>query len=762
MKIHNQKNLVILVILVLGQFPILGQTNWYVDQVNGTNTSSSGTSPSNAFKTVEYAVKPNNNFVQPGDFVNIIGEYHNTSYDPNFTFDNSLVNPGNPTDLRRNGITDIHIWHGENTIRLNKIHGTHDGGYITFRPYDSNTVLKGDGANIFRIQNCSYLRIEGFDIEGEVDRIPLETAFYLQFIYINSSSTITKLNAAGTGDTTNLVPALNTVNEVVNYLPFNDSVYYRVPPHWDDNMIDSNNVSNGGPGWILLPNITRPSYTSTRGIYVSNAHHIDVVNNIIHHLPGGGLRFSETAYYNAIGNEIHNCSRRSYGGTHALVGTKAISKAKKVPISGNGDDDAEYPEDDLNYRIKIIGNEVHHNYNEVYSWAPSKTIITPHLDEGKGISMQRNLNNNSNAPWNLGRILIANNICYWNGFSGVHTNDGLRLDFINNTCFMNSYTNTITYAPNGTGGNIGISSSSSDDIVIKNNISVIDRDLNKFAISADPASTNLTVKDNVIWSLGSGPESDFQQDPEIVAVEVNTIIANPLLTDAPTAYNPPSYNFDFHVMAGSPAIDAADTTCAPFDDFYNIVRDETPTIGAIEYLDPLPITLSKFFVESKDGKIVYLNWTTLAEWNNDFFIIEKSKDGVLWHDMLKVPSRGNSELRNDYMEIDRKPFYGMNYYRIKQTDFDGAYTYSDVRSVRINTFGNINIYPNPSAGITLIKSTVDELSQLGIFNVLGQNVTSLVEKHIIDRNNLKLDFIHLPQGIYYIKTNSQISSFIKE
>ena len=89
-------------------------------------------------------------------------------------------------------------------------------------------------------------------------------------------------------------------------------------------------------------------------------------------------------------------------------------------------------------KINILRNKVHHNYNEIYSWAPTKTIITPYIDEGKGISLQRNDIDDNNTPtdntddtgWLRGRFLVANNVCYFNGYSGLHSNDGTRIDFI--------------------------------------------------------------------------------------------------------------------------------------------------------------------------------------------------------------------------------------------------------------------------------------------------------------------------------------------
>ena len=300
----------------------------------------------------------------------------------------------------------------------------------------------------------------------------------------------------------------------------------------------------------VLGSVDRPSYTDTRGLYLSYVDHIIIRGNTIHHTPGNGLRVADCEYIDILENEIHDCSRKSYSGTHAMVVTKAIS-------TDNID----------NYKINILRNEVHHNYNEIYSWSPLKTFITPRIDEGKGISMQRN----SEEAWTHGRFLIANNLCYWNGFSGVHTNTGKRMDFINNTCYYNSYTNTITYAGgNQTGNNIGISAQESEDIRMINNVVFIDNAWGGFPISV--ANTgNFTVYDNMVF----GDNGPLNQDGGVFAVRVDTTVSDPLFE------NPEQ--FDFHLKATSPAIGVANASFAPDNDFYGNPRDASPDLGAIEY-----------------------------------------------------------------------------------------------------------------------------------------------------------------------------------
>ncbi len=502
------------IIILLISFLGSAQQTYFIDQANGLD-SQNGLSVSTALQSFDEAKTR----VSAGDTIAIVGTYHNPSYDANYTY---------------NAPNDAHLWHAENTLQINGLNGN-SNEYITIKAYDQNTKILGDGANIIRIQNCSYLRIEGLNIEGEVERIPLSTALALQFVYIVDDN-----NLIGTS----------------THPDIND-IHYRN----EDETNDNDNVVEETDTFSDISNlpVKRPSYIDTRGLYASNCEHLRLINNTTHHTPGGGLRVSDSKYVDILENEIYRCSARSYSGTHALVVTKT------KPIGNNGNS------------ITIERNLVHHNYNEMFSWSPKKTIITPRIDEGKGISLQRNNEND----WinGQGRILVANNICYWNGFSGVHSNDGYRIDFVNNTCFMNSYTNTVTYA-NGTqqGQNIGISTQRGNDIRMINNVSVVDAGWGGFALSASN-SFNLEVGNNLIY----GVNGNLAHDSDINGI--NTLEQNPLFVNAPTAYHDETYVYDFHIQSNSPAVDQGYTaTYVPTDDYFNNTRDTNPDIGAIEYI----------------------------------------------------------------------------------------------------------------------------------------------------------------------------------
>jgi hypothetical protein len=129
----------------------------------------------------------------------------------------------------------------------------------------------------------------------------------------------------------------------------------------------------------------------------------------------------------------------------------------------------------------------------------------------------------------------------------------------------------------------------------------------------------------------------------------------------------------------------------------DLTNDGYYTIGTKDFtVSPLPIELLNFNAIAKNKK-VELTWSTATEINNDFFTIEKTKDGINFETLSIVDGGGNSTIIIDYFDTDNYPFDGISYYRLKQTDFNGNYTYSQIVPVNYY-FGDdgISIFPNPS------------------------------------------------------------------
>jgi hypothetical protein len=106
------------------------------------------------------------------------------------------------------------------------------------------------------------------------------------------------------------------------------------------------------------------------------------------------------------------------------------------------------------------------------------------------------------------------------------------------------------------------------------------------------------------------------------------------------------------------------------------------TIATINIVNTLPITLLSFSA-NYNGKEVKLTWITSTEINNNMFSIERSADGNKFESILTQPGAGNSNKILSYSAEDINPLSNISYYRLKQTDYDGKSTYSDIIPIRI-------------------------------------------------------------------------------
>jgi len=130
--------------------------------------------------------------------------------------------------------------------------------------------------------------------------------------------------------------------------------------------------------------------------------------------------------------------------------------------------------------------------------------------------------------------------------------------------------------------------------------------------------------------------------------------------------------------------------------------------------NPLPIQLLSFDARLRDGK-THLEWYTATEINNDFFTIERIKSmNDVPVEIARVKGAGNSSEMKSYTAVDEKPLDGISYYRLKQTDYDGKFTYSNWVAIenKTKTSFSFGLRPNPADTYTNLdfKNVGGELS----------------------------------------------------
>jgi len=177
----------------------------------------------------------------------------------------------------------------------------------------------------------------------------------------------------------------------------------------------------------------------------------------------------------------------------------------------------------------------------------------------------------------------------------------------------------------------------------------------------------------------------------------------------------------------------------------------------------LPIELLSFTAQEQLRTVV-LNWTTATEENNEYFTIERSQDGASWESVMIIPGAGNSNRVLDYEAVDYEPLEGTAYYRLKQTDYNGDFSYSKLVAVNDvkERATSISLWPNPTSGSVYVKVENVELNEVEVYNTMGQNVSSRVFIQKSGENQFTVDLSSLPTGIYFVRTPNATAKVMKQ
>jgi len=153
------------------------------------------------------------------------------------------------------------------------------------------------------------------------------------------------------------------------------------------------------------------------------------------------------------------------------------------------------------------------------------------------------------------------------------------------------------------------------------------------------------------------------------------------------------------------------------------------------------------FTATPNGDNVDVEWTTGSEVDNDFFTVERSKDGVDWQVVEIVQGNGSTSTIFMYGIKDHNPLPGTSYYRLEQTDFNGQSTYSPIVEVVRQGTTQISVYPNPAQSLVSIEAENIEEMAIELRNAAGQNMPIAITR---DQGKAWIALNTLPAGTYIL------------
>ncbi len=168
---------------------------------------------------------------------------------------------------------------------------------------------------------------------------------------------------------------------------------------------------------------------------------------------------------------------------------------------------------------------------------------------------------------------------------------------------------------------------------------------------------------------------------------------------------------------------------------------------------PLPIELTSFTGRALE-KAIILKWATASELDNDYMAVERSADGIKFEEIGRVKGSGTTQEPQQYSLTDERPLYGINYYRLRQVDFDGAFEYHKIISVAFNGKGanmSVSVFPNPANEMlhaTWAAST-EQPATLRVLDMAGRQLA--LHTAPAGASSFELPLNNLPAGLYFLQ-----------
>lgn len=295
---------------------------------------------------------------------------------------------------------------------------------------------------------------------------------------------------------------------------------------------------------------------------------------------------------------------------------------------------------------------------------------------------------------------------------------------------------------------------------IKNNIFVNQRDSAVARALYFGGTTTVFNSDyNDIFVTGADAKIGYFNSRELVTLvdwqdstgaDLNSLSVDPQLVSLT----------DFHFAStGTPLLGKGVQLPGFTTDIDGETRDTIPEIGADEFPGIIPVELVSFNATLSQNKVL-LNWMTATELNSSHFIIERKSKIENWNTIGTIRAAGNSTNPINYSFTDENITNSTYYYRLKQVDYDGSFTYSrtiEVDGNIMNQFVLEQNYPNPFNPATKINFTVpfDSKVSISIYSITGELIKELVNDFIAaGTHSVEFDGSNFSSGLYLYRMTS--------